>query len=180
MQPEEQYPDLFAPARWGSVAVQFVRLDEPPPAELIANVNIAAYTAGGWLLLELTSGLWEIPGGTREPGESWQDALMRELLEETGARLVTRRVIGAWACVSSAERPYRPHLPHPRFFRCVLLGQALPVGRPQRPPGGEDVKAVHELRLAEVVERLRGINRPDLADLYRLAAALRAAGEPEA
>lgn len=33
------------------------------------------------------AGFWELPGGKVEPGESWQDALHREIAEEIGVRI---------------------------------------------------------------------------------------------
>jgi len=40
---------------------------------------------------------WLTPGGTLEPGESYEDALLREVLEETGLRL---RHPGQWVWTS--------------------------------------------------------------------------------
>ncbi|NYE02430.1 8-oxo-dGTP diphosphatase [Kineosphaera limosa] len=33
------------------------------------------------------AGFWELPGGKVEPGESWQEALHREIAEEIGVRI---------------------------------------------------------------------------------------------
>ena len=40
-------------------------------------------------------GLWSIPGGRIEPGESDARALVREVLEETGLAIVPGRLLGA-------------------------------------------------------------------------------------
>jgi 8-oxo-dGTP diphosphatase len=44
-------------------------------------------------------GLWSIPGGRVEPGETGRQAVVREVLEETGLLVVPTRVAG------SVERP---------------------------------------------------------------------------
>ena len=41
------------------------------------------------------AGLWSIPGGRVEPGESLADAVHREVLEETGLQVDVERVAGA-------------------------------------------------------------------------------------
>jgi 8-oxo-dGTP diphosphatase len=41
------------------------------------------------------SGTWEFPGGKLDPGETFDDALLREVAEETGLSVVLTRVLGA-------------------------------------------------------------------------------------
>tara|TARA_Y100001970_G_scaffold179520_2_gene218552 strand:+ start:38353 stop:38745 length:393 start_codon:yes stop_codon:yes gene_type:complete len=50
-------------------------------------------------------GYWSIPGGHVEPGESWQGAVERELLEETGLVATCGRFIG-WVERSIGEQRY--------------------------------------------------------------------------
>src|SRR5258708_25636471 len=55
--------------------------------------------AAGRLLLikrghEPDAGLWTIPGGRIEPGETDQQAVAREILEETGLRVACGRLLG--------------------------------------------------------------------------------------
>jgi len=54
--------------------------------------------AGRLLLIrrghEPGAGLWSIPGGRIEPGESNADALIREVLEETGLAVAVGRLLG--------------------------------------------------------------------------------------
>ena len=54
--------------------------------------------AGRLLLIkrghEPGAGLWTLPGGRIEPGETHQQAVAREILEETGLRVECRRLLG--------------------------------------------------------------------------------------
>jgi ADP-ribose pyrophosphatase YjhB (NUDIX family) len=55
--------------------------------------------AAGRLLLirrghEPGAGLWSLPGGRIEPGETHQQAVVREILEETGLAVECRRLLG--------------------------------------------------------------------------------------
>lgn len=70
---------------------------------------IAQRAAGGHL-----AGLWEFPGGKREPGESFEECLRRELQEELGVDVRIHEE------VERITHAYPEKTVHLRFFRCAL------------------------------------------------------------
>lgn len=70
----------------------------------VQAVGAVVHDAQGRLLLVLrgrepAAGVWSIPGGKVEPGESREDAVRREVLEETGLRVEVLAPVGV------VERP---------------------------------------------------------------------------
>jgi mutator protein MutT len=65
-------------------------------------------------------GLWEFPGGKREPDETFEQCLVREIREELGVAIAVGRLF------ESILHPYPEKTVHLKFFVCQLLN-----GEPQ-------------------------------------------------
>ena|SRR2546422_7454866 len=69
------------------------------PTRIKLGVAVLIRDDQGRFLLEKRSdtGLWGIPGGRIEPGETVRDAAVREILEETGLTVGITKLIGVYS-----------------------------------------------------------------------------------
>jgi ADP-ribose pyrophosphatase YjhB (NUDIX family) len=86
------------------VDVNGVGESAPGPAPIVRCVGgIAADRDGRLLMIKRgrapSAGLWSVPGGRVEPGESDEAAVIREMREETGLEVSVGRLVG------TVERP---------------------------------------------------------------------------
>jgi 8-oxo-dGTP diphosphatase len=87
----------------------------------IIDVAAGLVFRGGKLLItqrrpqDHLGGLWEFPGGKREPAESFEECVRRELHEELGIRVEVSELI------ESLTHHYPGKSVHLKFFKCRLL-----------------------------------------------------------
>ena len=74
---------------------------------------------------EPDAGKWDIPGGFLDEGEHPEDALRRELLEETGLLIEPGRYLGVWMDVYG-DGPGAPATLNLVWTASVLAGEAAP------------------------------------------------------
>jgi 8-oxo-dGTP diphosphatase len=169
---ESDYPCLSTERTWSRGVTTLFEQAIPPDA-LVGNVSMAPFDDSGWLIVRQASG-WGIVSGTLEPGETYLDALRRELLEEAGCELVSYRLLGALRTTSSAPAPYRAHIPHPVSYRLLCVGEVRRMGAPTNPEGGEFILEVRTQSLDETCKLLEMRPGPEdgplTAEIYKLAA----------
>lgn len=87
------------------------------------------------------AGLWSVPGGRVEPGETLHEAVVRETFEETGLEVVVDRFVGY------VERFGDEPAPH----HFVIMDFAVTVLDPEQPPAaGDDAAEARWVPFADV------------------------------
>lgn len=124
-------PSYARIAWWGLVAP---RLSER--GELVVHQGVVLGPAGVLLSERAELRGWELPGGEALPGESGEQAVAREVLEETGVEVRVEGLSGEY--LRSGFRPHRA-----RVYRCrAVAGTPRPSDEtprvawfdPARPP----------------------------------------------
>jgi 8-oxo-dGTP pyrophosphatase MutT (NUDIX family) len=105
--------------------------------ELLLLPGVAAVIEdelGRILLQEKSSGeAWSLPGGAIEPGETPEQAICREVREETGLLVEPRRIIGVYG-----GRHFRYTYPNgDKVEYLVVLYLCVPTGTSSEPPDPE-------------------------------------------
>jgi 8-oxo-dGTP diphosphatase len=97
-------------------------LPSPQGGEEVIEVVAAVIERGGRILIARRQvgshlgGLWEFPGGKRQPGETAEAALTREIREELDAAVAVGELL------DDVEWRYPEKTVRLRFFRCALEG----------------------------------------------------------
>ena len=89
--------------------------------------------AGVLLQKREDNGLWGLPGGSVEPGESVTEALVREVREETGLDVERLRLIGVYSAPEHHQIVTYPNGDVTHYvsssFECRITGGVIACGR---------------------------------------------------
>ncbi|MFM4861651.1 NUDIX hydrolase [Aeromonas media] len=104
---------------------QWIALDSGYPSPKLDVRALIQDDAGRLLLVqECSDGLWTLPGGWCDIGDSPAGAVVREVSEETGLEC---RAVQLLALFDKLKHPHPPQLPHAHkaFFLCEVTGGSL-------------------------------------------------------
>lgn len=128
------------------------------------EVSAALIFRGGQLLITQRharahlGGLWEFPGGKREPGETFEQCLVREIREELGVE------ISVGDLFEEIAHDYPEKSVHLKFFICQLLaGEPQPLECAAVKWIGRAELAAHEFPAADaqLLARLQAFAAPE-------------------
>ncbi len=113
-------PDQRLPTATGEAVVRWRPLPFRPPGDAVSQAYGMCVTGDGHLVLvnhHAGSPYWNLPGGQLEPGETAEQALVREVAEEACARVLDCCYLGCQEIIG--EHP-APHF-QTRFWARVAL-----------------------------------------------------------
>ncbi len=130
-----------------------------PLARRITHTGVYATIEAGERLLMVKkargpyTGAWDLPGGAVEWGESWEDALRREVREETGLTLedAPPRLVSAWSHIETwtppgASEPEALH--HRGLIYRANTAEDGELAAPREAPDGEDANGAEWLPIS--------------------------------
>ena len=122
--------------------------EEQPPLPYVTSSRAVLVDGDDVLIVHAPDGNHVMPGGKLEAGESPEDALRRELLEETGWTIARLQLIGFRHFHHLTPKPPGWTYPHPDFLQVVYA--CVPGEyRPERMEPDEYVLGTKFLPIAE-------------------------------
>ena len=94
-----------------------------PPQELITAALGLIFEGDRFLMTQLTQRGWDIPGGHIEPSESPEQAVRREVVEETNATIRDLHLLGYARFNILAPKPDGYPYPHPVSYQVFYRGK---------------------------------------------------------
>lgn len=142
---------------------QLVLSSHLPALELVTTAFAVAFAGDCLLMTNLTRRGWDIPGGHVESGEHLEEAVRREVFEETDATLRPLYLLGYQRLRLLGPRPASYRYPYPDSYQAFYWAQvaALSNSLPTAEAQGRALFPPLEARALSWVQRHR--------DLYEAA-----------
>ncbi len=146
--------------------------DRLPPLELVTSVRSIVVRGSSILVLRNRHSRHIMPGGRREPGETLEETVRREILEESGWTIARPSLLGFRHLHHLGPKPPDYGFPYPDFFWLIYVADA--AGFVPSAKLSDDYEQDAEFHSLDTVHAL-GLTR---AERVYLDAAFRARVEP--
>lgn len=98
-----------------------------PPSHLITSAFALAFHGGNFLMTKLSDRGWDIPGGHIDPGETPEQTMRREVMEEAAVELGPVRLLGYQRIRLLGDVPEGYRYPHPDGYQVFYIGQVTTI-----------------------------------------------------
>ncbi len=102
------------------------------------------------MVREVADGLWSLPGGWADVGDTPSSAVCREVAEETGLQVKATKLLGVWDRNLHGHPPLPWHV-YKLIFLCEEIGGSLTVNHETTSLGFFDINELPELSLTRIV-----------------------------
>ncbi|MBT2696613.1 NUDIX domain-containing protein [Bacillus sp. ISL-40] len=115
------------------------------------------------------NGMWSLPGGGMEPGETVEDAIKREVIEETGFAVAVKKLIGIYSdpnhVIKYADGEVRQQFSI--CFLCQIIDGSIGISHESKrvafvPLVDLHTIHIHESQIIRIQDALSGKNQPFL------------------
>ncbi len=103
---------------------------EAPPADLVSSVRAIVFKDDRMLVIRYLDGIYILPGGRVEDGETHVETLQRELLEEAGAEIRVVVQFGLIHLKDTTPMPKGHPCPYPDFLWPIYVASFV-TSRPE-------------------------------------------------
>lgn len=121
-------PTKSSTAMWGKGTIPLritgYLADEPPPLAYVTSVRAVVFKGDEVLVQRNRDGYNLLPGGRREPGETLEETLERELLEESGWTLGARSLLAVVHLQHLGPKPPDYRYVYPDFVWVIYVAEA--------------------------------------------------------
>jgi 8-oxo-dGTP pyrophosphatase MutT (NUDIX family) len=114
-------------ATWGDsrLAIRYYLGDSPPPSSLVTSVRAVLFHERTVMVVQDSAQAYHVmPGGRREPGETIEATLRREILEETGWTVASHHPLGFAHFRHLTPQPADYPYPYPDFVQLLFVAEA--------------------------------------------------------
>ena len=114
--------------RWAEgtlpLRIRYFRSIEHPPEPYVTSVRCLVFQDDSVLVVGNREGGHILPGGRREAGETYEQTLRREVIEETGWTIEPISRLGFIHLEHLGPKPPGYRFPYPQFFQIVYTARA--------------------------------------------------------